>query len=286
MQYGQAIDTPLFSGITTLLSVDDVLMLEKQNITIKQDFLFADSFKGHHLEFTFPIEGKVELEINQKYMHSKAHKDLFSLAAFEHNTSSVFARKGQLFKQLSINLNPAVYFRDFSLTKRLTRGSTNLYKVSGKDPFIVDAVQKLYDEDGNDCLTRAELRFLVYELVDYCVTKLNGNTNYHRCITKEDLNTVKQIRKYIDQHFLEKLTLYKISSRSHSNEFKIKKAYREVYGETIFETIRKKRMDYALQLMADNTHSLNEIAYLCGYESYPSFYKRFKKYFSYSPSNL
>ncbi len=286
MQYGQPVDTPLFSGITTLFSVDDALTIEKQNVTIKQDFLFEDSFKGDHLEFTFPIEGQVELEINQKYMHSKAHKDLFSLAAFEHNRSSVYAKRGEMIKHLAINLKRNIYFKDFAHTKQLTKGMTNLYKVSGNDKYIDATVRKLYGENGTDSLAQAEMRYLVYELVDYCVAKIMGNINYHKCISKADLQTVKQIRKYIDRHFLEKLTLYQISSLSLSNEFKIKKTYREVYGETVFETIRKKRMDYALQLMAGNAHSLNEIAHICGYQSYPSFYKSFKKYFSYSPSDL
>ncbi len=283
MQNGKTIDTPLLRGSTTEFPVDDVLSIERQNVHIKQDFLFEDNFKGDHLEFNFPIEGQVELEINQKYMHSKAAKDLVSLSAFEHKASSVYVKAGETIKQLSINLNPNVYFKDFAFTKKLTKAKTNVYKVSGSDAYINAIVQKLYGTNPHDSLRRAEMRDLVYELIEYCVAKISGNLAYHRCITRNDLAVVKDLRGYIEANFLKKLSLSQISTLVHSNEFKLKKDYREVYGETIFETIRKQRMQYAAKLILRGEHSLNEIAYLCGYESYPSFYKTFKKYFSHAP---
>ncbi len=270
-------------GSTIEFPVDDVLSIERQNVHIKQDFLFEDNFEGDHLEFNFPIEGRVELEINQKYMHSKAAKDLVSLSAFEHHASSVYVKAGETIKQLSINLNPKVYFKDFAFTRKLTKDMTNIYKVSGSDSYISDIVNKLYVVEPNDNLLRAEMRDLVYDLIEYCVAKISGNRAYHRCITRNDLAAIKDLRAYIEANFLKKLSLSQISNLALSNEFKIKKDYREVYGETIFETIRKQRMQHAAKLILRGELSLNEIAYICGYESYPSFYKTFKKYFSHSP---
>lgn len=282
----QKIQTPLFCGSTSVRPLDDVLSIEKQNIFIKQDFLYEDDFKADHLEFTFPIEGRVELEVNQKYMNSKADMDLFSLSAFEHESSSIFAKKGENIKHLAINLSPDIHFKNFEFTRELTKSNTNLYKVSGNDRFISETVQKIYNEEPSDIVSREEIRFSVYELMEYCVNKIQGNVNYHRCINKYDLDVVRNVKKYIDKNFLKKLTLYEISRFSCSNEFKIKKVYKEVYGETIFETIRRNRMNHAVNLISTGKYSLNEIAYLCCYESYPSFYKTFKKYFEHSPSDV
>ncbi len=253
---GQIIETPLFRGSTLETAIDNVLSIERQDVYIKQDFLFEGDFSGNHLEFTFPISGKVELEINQKYMHTKAETDLVSLSAFEHKTSSIYAKKGESVKLLAINLNPDIYYKSLDFTKKLTKGNTNLYKISGDDSYITKTVNQLYQQNPSDDLARAEQRFLVYQLIEYCVAKITSNLTYHRCIDKSD------------------------------NEFKIKKAYKEVYGETLFETIRQKRMQYASQLIASNKYTLNEIAYLCGYQNYPSFYKSFKKYFSFAPSEI
>ncbi len=280
------IETPLFCGSTSNIPIDNTLSIEKQDVFLKENLLYEDNFKGDHLEFTFPIKGKVELEINKKYMHSKADMDLFSLSAFEHKGSNIFAKKGEHIKHLAINLNPNIYFKDFKFTKEIVKDNTNLYKVSGDDNFISKTVQNLYDEEPYDTLTSEERKFSVYELIKYCINKINDNIYYHRCINRNDLNLTKEIRKYIDKNFLRKLTLFEITSFSYFNEFKIKKVYKEVYGETIFETIRKKRMNYAMNLILEGKYTLNEISYLCCYESYPSFYKTFKKYFSYSPSDI
>ncbi len=282
----QEIETPLFCGSTSVCPLDEALSIEKQNVLIKEDFLYEDNFKADHLEFTFPVEGRVELEINHKYMNSKADLDLFSLSAFEHESSCLFAKKDEKIKHLAINLSPDIYFRNFNLTKELTKSKTNLYKVSGSDKFISETVQKIYNEEPADIISREETRFSVYELIEYCVNKIKDNVNYHRCINKYDLDAVRNVKKYIDKNFLKKLTLYEISRFSCFNEFKIKKVYKEVYGETIFETIRKKRMNHAINLISTGKYSLNEIAYLCSYESYPSFYKTFKKHFEHSPSEI
>ncbi len=98
-------DTPLLSGSTSKLVVDNTFLIERQNVLIKQDFLYEDNSAGNHLEFTFPIEGKVDFEINNKYMHSKADIDMFSLSAFEHKSTSIFTKIGERIKHLSINLN-------------------------------------------------------------------------------------------------------------------------------------------------------------------------------------
>ncbi len=282
----QNLETPLVYGFTKQYCVDKILIVEKQNIHTKKDFLYENNFSGNHLEFTFPIKGNFEFEINQKYMHAKSSLDLFSLSAFEHKSSRIFAKKGEDIKQLSVKLNPDLYFKNFDLTKELTKEETNLYKVSAQDEDISGIVQKLYNTEATDIISKLEIRSLVYELIDLSVNRIIANKPYHKCINRNDLIIIRNIKKYIDNNFLKKLTLSAISSFSYSNEFKIKKQYKEVYGETIFETIRKKRMNYAVELISQNKHSLSEIAYICGYESYPSFYKTFKKYFSFSPSEI
>ncbi len=279
-------DNPLFYGSTTEYFLDNTFKIEKQSINTKQDFLYENDFKGNHLEFTFPIRGDFEFEINKKYMHSKADQDLFSLSAFEHKSSSIFAKKNQELSQLSINLKPNYYYKNFALTNKLTKENTNLYKISGDNTQINTLVKKLNNLDVSSELSRQESLDLVYELLENCVSKLRKNSAYYKCISRSDLAVIRNIRKYIDTKFTEKLSLANISSFSYSNEFKIKKQYKEVYGETIFETIRKKRMNYAKELILSGKLSLSEISYLCGYESYPSFYKSFKKYFSHSPSEI
>ncbi len=219
-------------------------------------------------------------------MHSKAETDLFSLSAFEHKSSRIFAKKNQELSQISINLKNTYYYKNFALTKDLTKEKTNLYKIAGKNNQITGLVKDLSSLDILSLLDKEEARNLVYELIEKCISKLTNNSPYYKCISRNDLAIIRSIRKYIDNNFLSKLSLAGISALSYSNEFKIKKQYKEVYGETIFETIRKRRMNYAKNLILQGNLSLNEISYICGYESYPSFYKAFKKHFSLSPSEL
>ncbi|KGE13400.1 AraC family transcriptional regulator [Sphingobacterium deserti] len=84
----------------------------------------------------------------------------------------------------------------------------------------------------------------------------------------QDLHILQQIRSYLDQNFAKDLQFKTICRTFGINEFKLKKAFKECYGDTVFGYIRKARLKHALHLLVDTDMDIKEVSYICGFK-YP-----------------
>ncbi len=135
------INTPFFEGKVINYNIDNLFSIEKQDILMKEDILYEDVSNHSHLEFNFPILGRAEVELNKRYLNSKAPLDMFSFSAFNNKSSALFIEKNQTIKQLSINLNPKVYFKSLPFNKNIIANDTNLFKVSGSNTYLENTVE-------------------------------------------------------------------------------------------------------------------------------------------------
>ena len=67
------------------------------------------------------------------------------------------------------------------------------------------------------------------------------------------------------------------------NDFKLKKAYKQLYGTTLFEDFLHARMKKAKSLLEETEQSIVAIAEMAGYKNVSSFSVAFKKYFGQTP---
>lgn len=71
-----------------------------------------------------------------------------------------------------------------------------------------------------------------------------------------------------------------------TNEFKIKKSFRNFFDTSIFQFYNEQRLKKAHLLIEQTNIPINEIAIMSGFTNYINFYKSFKKRFNYLPSTL
>lgn len=102
----------------------------------------------------------------------------------------------------------------------------------------------------------------------------------------QDLLTLSEVKSYLDSHFAEELSLKKISRNFAINEFKLKKAFKERYGDTVFGYIRKSRLKYALHLLLHTDLDIKTISYSCGFKYPHHFSQLFLQHYSYRPSEV
>ena len=68
------------------------------------------------------------------------------------------------------------------------------------------------------------------------------------------------------------------------NRMNLNRAFREVFGTTVFQLLLEERMKLALALLETGEQSGADIAASCGYEHYSNFSAAFKRYYKFSPS--
>ena len=94
----------------------------------------------------------------------------------------------------------------------------------------------------------------------------------------------KSVEYILDNYKKSDLTIKDIAKQSFISEVYFRKLFKEEYGLSPQKYIVKLRIQHAVGLIATGYYSLNEIAYMSGYNDYKYFSVEFKKAIGVSPS--
>ncbi|MBD3581302.1 helix-turn-helix domain-containing protein [Flavobacterium selenitireducens] len=106
---------------------------------------------------------------------------------------------------------------------------------------------------------------------------------YATGIRENDRKKLQGMKAYLDTNFLEELSLAELVKIAGLNTYKIKTGFKSLYGKSVFEYIRWKRMEYAHSLLANGLYNITEVSSIIGYEHVQHFSTAFKKHFGTSP---
>jgi AraC family transcriptional regulator, transcriptional activator of the genes for pyochelin and ferripyochelin receptors len=106
------------------------------------------------------------------------------------------------------------------------------------------------------------------------------------CMKKKDKDVLEQLREHLIATFHHDHSLQSLSQAFGINEFKLKKQFRELYGQTIFDFIFDLRMNHARRLLTDAGMFVNEVSREVGYRNPNHFSTAFRKKFGFCPGTL
>ena len=85
------------------------------------------------------------------------------------------------------------------------------------------------------------------------------------------------VKRYIDLHFKEALTLEQLSEEAHMNKFYLSHAFKREYGISPINYMTHKRIEESKYLLAETDLSMSQIAQLLGFSSLSYFSQVFRK---------
>lgn len=91
------------------------------------------------------------------------------------------------------------------------------------------------------------------------------------------------VKRYIDLHFKESLTLELLAQVGHINKYYLSHAFKEEYGISPINYMIGKRIEESKYLLAETDFSLSQIAHLLGFSSLSYFSQVFRRVQSVSP---
>lgn len=91
------------------------------------------------------------------------------------------------------------------------------------------------------------------------------------------------VKRYIDLHFKETLTLEQLSKEAHIDKFYLSHAFKREYGVSPINYMISRRIDESKYLLVDTDLSLSQIAQLLGFSSLSYFSQVFRKALGISP---
>lgn len=106
-------------------------------------------------------------------------------------------------------------------------------------------------------------------------------------IPAADLQRLQQVKDYLRESFLSpKLSLQGLCRKFGLNEFKLKKGFKQLFGNTVFGYVQEMKMKTARQFLAERRMNVNEVADYLGYSTPNHFSAAFKKMYGHKPSQL
>ena len=94
--------------------------------------------------------------------------------------------------------------------------------------------------------------------------------------------SLEVILHYIDEHPTEQHTARSLSTRHFVSTSWIVHSFRQHLGISLQQYVSKKRALYAQRLLRDGTPA-TEVARICSFDSYTTFYRQYKRIFGHSP---
>ena len=98
-------------------------------------------------------------------------------------------------------------------------------------------------------------------------------------------NKVHEARDIITTQYQNPPSLHELSTMVGTNECTLKSAFKQEFGETVFQCLFDHRMALASQYLRDSDLSLSEIGLLLGYEYQSHFCTAFRRKYGMSPSD-
>ncbi|MBI0576158.1 helix-turn-helix domain-containing protein [Neobacillus cucumis] len=118
------------------------------------------------------------------------------------------------------------------------------------------------------------IRNLIHRFIDLVSTKNNDHT----------LKSIQKAMEYIEQHYLEQITLEKVSSHVHLSPTYFSRIFKSATGTNFVEYITYLRIEKAKELLKDLNYTVYQIAFEVGYSNSHYFSRVFKTLVGKTPS--
>lgn len=127
------------------------------------------------------------------------------------------------------------------------------------------------------------LKLLMLQLEQFEIAQSSDKFEHVKDYDVEKIHIAKNI---LEQNISAPISLIELAHQAGINDFKLKKGFKEIYGNTVFGYLNELRMNEAKKLLLASDKSITEISQYCGYRFVQNFTKVFKKKFGVTPKNF
>lgn len=118
-----------------------------------------------------------------------------------------------------------------------------------------------------------------------------ASTDDYELLSSEDLPTIdlkaseriENIYNFVSENYRRKITLKEVADVVSLAEESFCRFFYKIFNKTFFTFLNEYKIKLACKLLIETDLQVSEIAYQCGYESLPFFYRQFKRCMGYSP---
>ena len=156
------------------------------------------------------------------------------------------------------------------------------------DPGILGILRNIMDCPYKGTMKSAFIgehirALLMLQLFHFNPIVAGKKTRCDKKINKRDEDILQEVKKYIDQHFIDPASLDSLSKHFGINEFKLKHGFKVLFDTSPMRYFQFKRLEYSLMLLRETDMSIKSIADEIGYAHAANFTAAFTKSFGNAP---
>lgn len=134
---------------------------------------------------------------------------------------------------------------------------------------------------GQDGYSQVCQRML--EIILLRILRRRGLSLASEAVGMDDNRECGLVRRYIDEHFKESITLDQLAELAHINKYYLVHAFRKAYGSSPINYLISRRIQESRFLLTNSNHSLSQIARILGFSSLSYFSQSFHRTEGVSP---
>lgn len=283
-QYSVTLPTEVANGQSIVLTLDEDVLLTLSNYDIKQDVQFDLGASKQSGVFII-LAGELDMSINQD-LHACIKSSSAGIFIADANRYQ-FAYKAGKLRMINF-LAPAHLIQELAEQYQLlpTANPKNnlwLMPINGEILNIIEQI------DHCSMPKAAKLLYIKGKLLELLSTLFEWLHTQGEISGKGMANTVEQMTQaaaIMEAEMQSPPTLLELARRVGVNDNKLKKAFKQVYQQTVFEYLNTKRMDRAMALLSEPGCSVKSVAHEVGFKHQGHFAAKFKAAFAITPAQL
>lgn len=200
------------------------------------------------------------------------------------------------FQIFEINLSPE-FFKKFlpqdsalfdKFRNAIEKGNSGL--LSNDNSHISHQMYQIIDEIVNcnrqGIFKRMFLEAKVIELLLLQFEQFSAPLIFNTTLKKSDIDKIYAVREFIIGNLTSACSLIDLAHNVGTNEFTLKKGFKELFGTSVFAFWNDTKMEEAKLLLTEQNMNINEVSYAIGYKNQRHFSTAFKKKYGILPSQL
>ena len=225
-------------------------------------------------EILYFVRGDADFQIEGTTYKLKPRDLLFIRPRTFHYSTP---RPSEIYERFVINFSEGLLA---PVLDEFVRNAENIYSIPKDSP-----IDRLFSElsEIKSHVTKEEYKILTRHVAETVTVYLKYLKADEKAEPIAENGTLDAILKYIDDNPTKRITVEDISEKFFISRSWITHAFKKHLGIGLHQYTVKKQILYAEGLIK-NGHSPTEVASLCGYSSYITFYRQYKKTLGYIPS--
>lgn len=189
---------------------------------------------------------------------------------------------GQPIEEITIQFHRDLFDEKFLQRNQLNfirslfqRASMGVLFSEDTSTAIMPRIRQLTQKHGFDSVL--ELMSILHDLSISRNQRSLSDPSFNKEIPHYNSRRIEKVMAYVNSHFGQNISLAEAAKLAGMTEVSLSRFFKLRTGKTFIDTLNEVRIGHASRMLIETTHSVNEIAYKCGFNNMSNFNRIFKK---------